>query len=430
MKLFRGHLFSPTANPFERPTENHIEVADGYVLVDDSGLIAATGHFDERPSNPDLEVVDRGRDILIVPGFVDTHLHAPQLEMIGSYGGHLLEWLNRYTFPTEARFADVNHAREIASALFDELLRHGTLTALIFSTVHEGATSAFFEEAERRGVRAIIGKTMMDRNAPDNLLEDPEESYEASRRLLTTWHGRGLLRYAITPRFAPTSTPRLLELAGKLKREFPDAYVHTHISENVAEVAWVRELFPEADSYAEVYREAGLLGERSILAHGVHLEDRELTLLAATRTKISHCPNSNLFLGSGLFPLRRILDHGVEISLGSDIGAGTTPSMFTAMADAYKVQQVQGVSLTPFQLWYLATLGGAEALCMGDETGSLEAGKDADFNLLDLRATSLLSLRTEGAESLQDLLAGLIFMGDDRVVLQSYVKGRLVSSRT
>ena len=429
MKLFRGHIFSPTANPFEVQGDHHLEIVDGYLLVDDAGTIVSTGQYDERPSNPDLEIVDLGRDILIVPGFIDTHLHAPQLEMIGSYGGHLLEWLNRYTFPTEARFADLGHAREIASALFDELLRHGTLAALIFSTVHESATAAFFEEAERRGFRAIIGKTMMDRNAPDNLLEDADDSYAASRRLLTTWHRRGLLRYAITPRFAPTSTPRLLKLAGELKREFPDAYVHTHISENHAEVAWVKELFPEADSYAEVYREAGLLGEKSILAHGVHLEDRELILLASTRSKISHCPNSNLFLGSGLFPLRRILDHGVEISLGSDIGAGTTPSMFTAMADAYKVQQVQGVSLTPFQLWYLATLGGAEALCLGKETGSLEAGKDADFNLLDLHATSLLSLRTEGADSLQDLLAGLIFMGDDRVVIQSYVKGRLVASR-
>jgi len=427
-KLFRGHIFSPTANPFTVKQNHHIEFPDGYLLVD-KGRIAGAGHFDERPSIPDLEIIDLGRDVLIVPGFIDTHLHAPQLEMIGSYGGHLLEWLNRYTFPTEALFVDSGHAREIARALFDELLRHGTLSALIFSTVHEEATAAFFEEAERRHFRAIVGKTMMDRNAPESLLEDPDESYAASRRLLRQWHGRGLARYAITPRFAPTSTPRLLKLAGSLRQEFPDAYVHTHISENVAEVDWVKELFPEASSYAEVYEGAGLLGSRTVLAHGVHLSDAELRLLGSKKAKISHCPNSNLFLGSGLFALERTQRHGVAISLGSDIGAGTTPSMFTAMADAYKVQQVQGVSLSPFHLWYLATLAGAEALSFENETGSLEAGKAADFCVLDLQATSLIALRTRGARSLQDLLAGIIFMGDDRVVLQAYIEGRLVSSR-
>ena len=372
--------------------------------------------------------MELGSDALITPGFFDTHLHAPQLEMIGSYGGHLLDWLNRYTFPTEAKFSDPKHAEVIARAIFDELLRNGTVCALIFSTIHYEATDIFFAEAERRGFRGIIGKAMMDRNAPAALLENAKESYDASRRLLLKWHKRGLLRYAITPRFAPTSTPELLALAGNLKREFRDAYVHTHISENTTEVLWVQELFPEAE-YADVYDRYGLLDELTVLAHGVYLTEEELDLLSRRKARIAHCPNSNLFLGSGLFRLHRVLNAGVVVGLGTDIGAGTTPSMFTAMADAYKVQQVQGVSLTPVELWYLATLGGARALSLDQETGSLEAGKSADFLILDLRATPLISMRSQRATSVEELLSGLIFMGDDRTIKNVVIAGREVWGR-
>ena len=257
------------------------------------------------------------------------------------------------------------------------------------------------------------------------MLETPQQSYDESRALLQKWHKRGLLRYAITPRFAPTSTPELLEAAGQLKREFPDAYVHSHISENKNEVQWVHELFPEAE-YADVYDRYGLLDERSVLAHGVHLTEEELELLAHRGTRIAHCPNSNLFLGSGLFRLHHTLDAGVVVGLGTDIGAGTTPSMFTAMSDAYKVQQVQGVSLTPFHLWYLASLGGARALSLDAESGSLEPGKSADFLQLDLKSTPLVALRSERASSVEDLLAGLIFTGDDRVVRECWIAGQMV----
>jgi guanine deaminase len=431
MHLFRARIFSPVATPFGAadPAATFVYHEDGFMAVGVEGTIERIGDWSALPDEyRSLEATQFGSDTLISPGFVDTHLHAPQLEMIGSYGGHLLEWLNRYTFPTEAKFRDPVHARRIAEALFDELLRNGTLTALIFSTIHRDATDIFFEEAERRGFRGIIGKTMMDRNAPDTLLETVAESYKASRELLLKWHGRGLLRYAITPRFAPTSTPELLQAAGDLKQEFPDAYVHTHISENRNEVRWVQELFPEAE-YADVYDRYGLLDEKSVLAHGVHLTPEELDLLSRRGARISHCPNSNLFLGSGLFPLKTVLAAGVVVGLGSDIGAGTTPSMFNAMADAYKVQQVQGISLSPYELWYLATLGGARALSLDARTGSLEVGKDADFLLLDLQATSLLSLRVNRAGSVEDLLAGLIFMGDDRVVAKSFIGGRQVSQR-
>ena len=427
MQIFRSRIFTPVSDPFAATdlASSYRTFDDGYLAIVD-GRIAGVGDWNDRPQEGD--VIDLGRHTLISPGFFDTHLHAPQLEMIGSYGGDLLQWLNRYTFPTEAQFADPKHAKVIAKIFFDELLRNGTLCALIFSTIHYEATEIFFAEAERRGFRGIIGKNMMDRNAPDFLLEDPRTSYDQSRELLKKWHNRGLLRYAITPRFAPTSTPVLLRYAGDLKREFPDAYVHTHISENRNEVLWVQQLFAEAE-YADVYDDYGLLDEKTVLAHGVYLSNEELDLLSQRRSRISHCPNSNLFLGSGLFPLFRVLKAGVAVGLGTDIGAGTTPSMLTAMADAYKVQIVQDVSLSPFQLWYLATLGGARALSLDRETGSIEAGKSADFLVLDLHATPLISMRSDRASSLEDLLAGLIFMGDDRVVSEAWIAGKKVAAR-
>lgn len=425
MVVYRGRVYTPLGDPFAAADQSttYAYHEDGYVAVT-GGIIKAVGAYRELGSEwRDAELVDFGRDAIISPGFVDTHLHAPQLEMIGSYGGHLLEWLNRYTFPTEMQFSDEHHARKVARATFKELLKNGTTSALLFSTTHTRATEIFFEEAESSGHRSIIGKTLMDRNAPDGLLQQSSAAYEESRTLIQKWHKRGRLGYAITPRFAPTCTPELLTAAGELKREFPDLWVHTHISENIPEVKWVHELFPDQPSYAKVYDAFGLLTRETVLAHGVHLSDDELALIAARRASISHCPNSNLFLGSGLFPLRKVMQAGVSVGLGSDIGAGTTPSLFTAMADAYKVQQVRGVSLTPYQLWYLATLAGARALSLDGKIGTLEPGREADFIVLDLRATSLLALRTDRAQGVEDLLAGLIFIGDDRVVMKTYVGG-------
>ncbi|MBW3671457.1 MAG: guanine deaminase [Acidobacteria bacterium] len=429
MKIVRGRIFTPLSDPFTTPVEaSYRFIDDGYLAID--GMrIAAVGSWEERPQSDDI--TDLSGHYLIVPGFVDTHLHAPQLEMIGSYGGHLLEWLNRYTFPTESRFSDVDHARRVSKIVYDQLLRNGTTTALIFSTVHLEATEAFFEDAERIGYRAIIGKTMMDRNAPEALLEDPARSYEQSRALLERWHGAadGLIHYAVTPRFAPTSTVELLDVAGQLVEEFPGVWVHSHVSENREELKWVAELFPEAAHYVDVYDRAGLLTERTVLAHGVHLSAEERQILSDHGTSLSHCPNSNLFLGSGLFPMKEIIDAEIPFGLGTDIGAGTSPSMVSAMADAYKIQQVLHVSLSPFHLWYLATLGGARALSLDGVTGSLTPGKEADFVAIDTRATPLLSLRSRNAESLEDLLAGCIFIGDDRLVSRVWIRGREVWSQ-
>ncbi len=423
MLIYRARIFSPIGDPFEDPEGSWLDFPDGFLAVE-GGRIVALGRWEDCPAlREEDRIIELGDRTLITPGFVDTHLHAPQLEMIGSYGGHLLEWLNRYTFPTEAKFANPTHASAVAEMFFQELLANGTLSALIFSTIHFEATEIFFREAGRRGFRAILGKTMMDRNAPAELLEAPEKAREESIEMIERWHGKGLLRYAITPRFAPTSTPALLGVAQELRERYPDVYVHSHVSENRSELEWVAELFPEARDYVDVYDRYGLLGERTVLAHGVHLSDREVDVLAERGTRIAHCPNSNLFLGSGLFPMQRVRNAGIRVGLGSDIGAGTSASMLTAMADAYKVQQVRSVSLTPFQLWYLATLGGARVLSLDEETGSLEAGKDADFLVLDLDATPLLSLRTESAGSIQELLAAFIFIGDDRVVSRAYIRG-------
>jgi len=429
MIIYRGRVFTPVSDPFVDGAEPAWKYFRGGYVAVEKGKIVSVGDWKTRSERIAGETVDFGSESLITPGFVDTHLHAPQVEMIGSYGGHLLEWLERYTFPTESRFADPEHARRVGSFLFRELLRHGTTLGLIFSTIHQKATEIFFEEAEAAGFRGIIGKTMMDRNAPEYLLEDADASYAGAKALIEKWSKHPTLRYAITPRFAPTSTPRQLGLAGKLKKEHPECYVHSHVSENRAEVAWVKELFPEAPSYVGVYDMYGLLDSKTILAHGVHLSDDEIELLAARGGRVAHCPNSNLFLGSGLLPMKRLLKAGVLVGLGSDIGAGTTPSPFNAMADCYKVQQIRGDVLNPFQLWYLATLGGARVLSLDDCTGSLEGGKDADFLVLDLQATPMLEARTVHAESIEDLLAGLIFIGDDRVVRKTFVQGREVSRR-
>ncbi|MGH9457950.1 MAG: guanine deaminase [Thermoanaerobaculia bacterium] len=423
--LFRGRLFSPTARAFT-DSDAFVSIDDACVAVEE-GRIVSVGPWSERPR--DGEVVEYGSGCFIVPGFVDLHLHAPQLEMIGSYGGHLLEWLQRYTFPNEAKFAERGHAERVARWFFDELLGHGTLTALLFSTTHTGATEALFEEAARRGFRAILGKTMMDRNAPEELIESPDEAYRAAAELIRRWHGQGRLGYAITPRFAPTSTPRLLQAAGALRREFPDAWVQTHLSENVAEIEWVTELFPDARNYADVYDRYGLLGPKTVLAHAVHVTDGELETIRERDGRIAHCPNSNLFLGSGLFPMQRIVDRGIPFGLGTDIGAGTTLSMFEVMADAYKVQQVLGTRLRPLQLWYLATLGGAAALGLDGETGSLEPGKSADFIVLDASATPLLASRVESARDFEDLLGAFVFLADDRALVESRIGGERVWSK-
>ncbi|WP_130887694.1 MULTISPECIES: guanine deaminase [unclassified Pseudomonas] len=429
-KAYRAAILHSTADPAEVGIEASYEYFEDGLLVIDDGKISALGHASELlPTLPaDIEI-NHYQDALITPGFIDTHIHLPQTGMVGSYGEQLLDWLNTYTFPCESQFGDKAHADEVADIFIKELLRNGTTTALVFGSVHPQSVNSFFEAAEKLDLRMIAGKVMMDRNAPDYLVDTAESSYVDSKALIERWHGKGRLHYAVTPRFAPTSTPEQLTLAGQLLTEYPDLYMQTHISENLKEIEWVKELFPERKGYLDVYDHYQLLGERSVFAHGVHLCDEECARLAETGSAISFCPTSNLFLGSGLFNLPMAEKHKLNVGLGTDVGGGTSFSLLQTLNEAYKVMQLQGARLSPFKSLYLATLGGARALRLEDKIGNLQPGSDADFLVLDYNATPLLSYRLKQSNNIAETLFVLMTLGDDRTVAQTYAAGALVHQR-
>ncbi|MEB3768343.1 guanine deaminase [Acinetobacter sp. MD2] len=401
-------------------------IEDG-VLISQNGKIIWLGTWqDAQPHLADVTEVQHYPNQLIVPGFIDTHIHYPQTEMVGAYGEQLLSWLNTYTFPTELQFKDPAYAKKIAQFFVQELLKNGTTTALVFCTVHPESVDALFEAAATIQMRLIAGKVLMDRHAPEDLCDTAECGYNESKALIEKWHGTGRALYAITPRFAPTSTPEQLEKAGQLKQEYPDVYVHTHLSENKDEIAWVKSLFPEQKGYLDVYHHYGLTGERSVFAHCVHLEDAEWQCMHETDSAIAFCPTSNLFLGSGLFPLKKTWEKQVKVGLGTDIGAGTSFSQLQTLNEAYKVQQLQGDKLSAFESLYHATLGGAKALHLEDKLGNFNVGKEADFVVLNLNATALQQLRQSNVKSLEDGLFALFTMGDDRNISATYVNGHCV----
>ncbi|WP_273824127.1 MULTISPECIES: guanine deaminase [Pseudomonas] len=429
-KAYRAALLHSLADPAEAGIEASYEYFEDGLLVVEDGRISAIGHASELLPSLAADVeVSHYRDALITPGFIDTHIHLPQTGMVGAYGEQLLDWLNTYTFPCESQFADPAHAAEVADIFIKELLRNGTTTALVFASVHPQSVEAFFEAAQKLDLRMIAGKVMMDRNAPDYLTDSAESSYTQSRALIERWHGKGRLHYAVTPRFAPTSTPEQLTLAGQLLGEYPDLYMQTHISENLQEIEWVKELFPERKGYLDVYDHYRLLGERSVFAHGVHLCDDECARLAETGSAVAFCPTSNFFLGSGLFNLPMAEKHRLNVGIGTDVGAGTSFSILHTLNEAYKVMQLQGARLSPFKSLYLATLGGARALRLEERIGDLRPGSDADFLVLDYHATPLLSYRLQQARDIAEKLFVLMTLGDDRTVLQTYAAGRLVHQR-
>ncbi|MCE5982551.1 guanine deaminase [Pseudomonas sp. LF19] len=429
-KAYRAAILHSIADPAEVGVEASYQYFEDGLLLIDNGKISALG--DARDLLPTLAAdieVEHYQDALITPGFIDTHIHFPQTGMIGSYGEQLLDWLNTYTFPCEKQFADKAHADKVAKIFVEELLRNGTTTALVFGSVHPESVNAFFEEAERLDLRMIAGKVMMDRNAPDYLTDTAESGYIESKALIERWHGKGRLHYAVTPRFAPTSTPEQLTLAGQLLGEYPDLYMHTHLSENLKEIDWVKELFPERKGYLDVYDHFKLLGQRSVFAHGVHLCDDECQRLAETGSAVAFCPTSNLFLGSGLFNLPQAEKFKVKVGLGTDVGAGTSFSLLNTLNEAYKVMQLQGARLSPFKSLYLATLGGARALSLDDRIGSLQPGNDADFLVLDYKATTLMDYRIQQSNSIDETLFVLMTLGDDRTVRQTFAAGRCVHQR-
>lgn len=404
-------------------------IEDG-VLITENGKIRWFGAWNEAqehlPTNVDIQHYP---EQLIIPGMIDTHIHFPQTEMVGAYGEQLLSWLNTYTFPTEIQFKDQAYAQEIAAFFVNELLKNGTTTALVFCTVHPESVDALFEAAQQHQMRLIAGKVMMDRHAPEALCDTAESAYDDSKALIQKWHGQGRALYAITPRFAPTSTPEQLEKAGQLKAEFPDVYVHTHLSENKDEIAWVKDLFPAQNGYLDVYHHYGLTGQRSVFAHCVHLEDAEWQCMHDTDSAIAFCPTSNLFLGSGLFPLKKTWDQQVKVGLGTDVGAGTSFSLLQTVNEAYKVQQLQGDKLSAFESLYHATLGGAKALDLDDKLGNFNVGKEADFVVLNLQATALQQLRQSRSKSIEDSLFALFTMGDDRNIEATYIYGQKAYSQ-
>lgn len=424
VQAYLGSIFYMTDDPAIVAAPNcYCYEADG-MLVSEGGIVTAVGARQElmEALPADAEVFDH-RGSMITPGFIDTHIHFPQFDMIASFGEQLLDWLDRYTFPEEAKFKDPAHARECAEFFLNELLRNGTTTALVYCTVHKQSVEALFAEALERNMRIVAGKALMDRNVPEAVRDTAQASDQDNRKLIERWHGKGRLGYAITPRFAPACSDEQLTLAGKLLAEHSDVLMHTHLSENVSEIDWVKDLYPTAKDYLDVYDRFGLLTDRSVFAHCVHLEGDEFQRMAERGAAISYCPTSNLFLGSGLFNMREAEKYGIDVGLGTDVGAGTSFSLLQTMNEAYKVCHLRGHKLDAFKSFYLATLGGARALNMADKVGSLEVGKEADFLVLDKHATPLLSRRLKHCSTVEETLFVLSMLGDDRTISHTYVAG-------
>jgi guanine deaminase len=428
----RGAALTYSDNPFRKPVEDCLVYESDALIVMQDGIISQFGPAkDLMPGLPQGTEVTTYDNSLILPGFIDCHVHYPQTEIIGAYGAQLIDWLNKYTFIAEQNFKDKDHAREVARVFLREGLRCGTTTSSVFCTVDPTSVDAFFEESEKLNMRNIAGKVLMDRNGPAELMDTPQSGYDQTKELIERWHGRGRSLYSVTPRFAPTSTPEQMEMAGAVWNEHHGTYLQSHVSENVGEIAWVNELYPDCNGYVDVYHRYGQLGERSILGHGVHLSEQEFQVLHDTGTAISHCPTSNLFLGSGLFSVENAMDarRPVRVGLATDLGAGTNFSQLVTMNEAYKVAQMNGYPLSAHHAFYLATRGAANALYLDDRIGSIEVGKEADVTVLDLNATPILGYRLKYAKDIDEVLFVLMTLGDDRTACATYVAGRRVYSR-
>jgi guanine deaminase len=422
-RALRGRIVHFVDDPATAGASAVRDHRDGLLLVEDGRIIAVGDARDMVGKVRHGTLVDHFPDCLIMPGLIDAHIHYPQSQVIGSYGTRLLDWLNTYTFPAEQAFEDPEHCRSVAAHFCDVLLQHGTTTAAVYCTTHPASVA----EAERRRLRMIAGKVLMDRGAPERLLDTAARAYDESKALIRDWHGRERLLYAITPRFALTSSEAQFEAAGSLAREHQDAYVQTHLAENPDEIAAVAKLFPQAENYTDVYDRFGLLGPRTLLGHCLHLDDDEVQRLHERRSVAVFCPSSNLFIGSGLFDLARMRDarRPVRTAIATDVGGGTSYSMLQTAADAYKVLQLRGQNLLPVEAFHLMTLGNARALGLEDRIGSFAPGSEADVVVLDPCATPIMRHRIEAIEDgdLARTLFVLMILGDDRAVRATYVLG-------
>ncbi len=423
--LITGHILHFSGNPFTAPWEEVVRIDEDGALLIGGGQIVATGAEARTRAGPDTQRHDhRGR--LILPGFVDAHVHYPQTAMIASWGKRLIDWLNTYTFPEEMRLGDPAYATAIANRYLDLVLDHGTTSVASFCTIHPVSVEAIFKAAAQRGMAVVAGKTCMDRNAPEGLRDTAQSAYDDSKALLDRWHRTGRARYAVTPRFSPTSTPEQLHALGALWAERSDALMQTHLSEQVDEIEWVRGLYPEARDYLDTYERFGLLGQNGLYGHAIHLTPREVDRLTEVGAGLVHCPTSNTFIGSGLFDLMGLAGAGQRVGLATDTGGGSSFSMLRTMAAAYEVAQLRGVAVHAAQLLWLATSGSAQVLHRGDEIGSLDVGMAADICVLDLASTPVIAQRSAEAGQIWDAVFPTIMMGDDRAVVQVWVNGQPV----
>lgn len=430
-KIYRGELFYMVDSPLENSVDSYHHFTDGGLVVVD-GRVKDTGDYISMKSlYGEFPTVDyRGK--LLMPGFIDTHSHFSQYEILGMYGKQLLDWLDEYTFPAERGFISDEHSNHIAQLFLMELLRNGTTCCSSFCTIHPSSVNALFTAASRLDMCVLAGKVMMDRNAPDFLLDSAGGSYDECSELIERWDGKGRNHYVITPRFAITSSSEQLKLAGRLHEEFPNTYIQTHLSENRDEIDTVLSLFPGCRDYLDVYERAGLLTDRSLFGHCVHLTDREYGRLAESGAVVAHCPTSNLFLGSGLYDMDRANHCGLNSTLATDVGAGTSFSMLRTMGEAYKIQQLRGYSLSPIESLYRCTLGAARSLGLDDEIGTLSPGHAADFIVVDCAVGQLQQSRKEyllsnGKWTLENMIFGLQVLGDDRNIDSTYVMGKRVA---
>ncbi|MGO1161082.1 guanine deaminase [Brucella pseudogrignonensis] len=423
--LIRGRVLSFREEPQALDdAQSYHYIEDGAVLVE-NGRIARLGDYADVSAEVgnDVAVADH-RPHLILPGFIDTHIHYPQTQVIASYAANLLEWLNTYTFVAEQKFADEQHAEFIAERFLDELIRHGTTTAVAYCSVHPQSVDAYFRASQHRNMRMLGGKVMMDRNAPPALCDTAKSGYDDSKQLIARWNGKGRLDYVITPRFAITSTPQQLEASQALAIEHPECFIQTHLSENHEEIEFTKSLYPNAPDYLGIYEHYGLLGQKTLLGHSIHLEEREVKVMAETGSVAVFCPTSNLFLGSGLFDRDRLKASGVRMAVATDVGGGTSFSMLRTLDEGYKVLQLRGNRLNPFQSFYMMTLGNARALSMEDKIGTLDEGTEADIVVLDSSATSPMRLRMAAGATLEQELFLLQTLGDDRAIVETYVAGK------
>jgi guanine deaminase len=422
--LLLGQTLGFSGNPLTGDWADAVQFnSQGGVLIEGRQITAIGDGGTLRQAHPDAQVTDYGTH-LISAGFVDAHMHYPQTAIIASWGKQLIDWLNTYTFPEEARLADPAYASEIAARTIDLAIAHGTTTLTSFATIHPASVDAFFTAAATRDMAVVTGKTCMDRNAPDDLRDSAQSAYDDSKALIARWQGKGRATYAITPRFSPTSTPDQLAALGALWAEHPACLMQTHLSEQLPEIAWVRDLFPAARDYLDTYETFGLLGARGLYGHAIHLQPREIDRLAETGAAVVHCPTSNTFIGSGLFDLMGLAQAGLRIGLATDTGGGSSFSMLRTMAAAYEIGQLRNVALHPAQLMWLATEGSAQSLHMTGQIGHLGAGAMADITVLDLASTAPIAQRQARAADIWDALFPTIMMGDDRAIADVWIAGR------